>query len=395
MDQKSDKIDTSTPIDVEQGMRLEDAPSTPKDNEKIKAAEGLNPRKAKLDAIYANRLKEIEKESNFGAELVKDSAALEKETQNPEPESASSPDETDNVAIERTPADDKTNLPVQEQITDNDPVTEKLYTLKVDGVDLRLTEQQLIDRAQKGIGAEKRFEEARRLNEEAKQFIYGQPSQPQAPVYTNSALQGHPAVSEPLPDAVKEDFLNKLNFGSKDEQKKALDNLVSTVVSRSPTPASPDIGQIVNAATQNAINAMQSQQTIAVLGNEFSDVFSDKILSKAAGDLTNELGFKYMQAGVPKNFYEVSKEALSTIRNKYLKSEIQSNAQPTINSAAARPDVIQMDNKVAAKRAAPKPIVAVNATAKTEPTKPALKSGVGKSDTVSFMRQSRGQPLYS
>ena len=66
-----------------------------------------------------------------------------------------------------------------------------------------------------------------------------------------------------------EDFLNKLNFGSKDEQKKALTNLVSKVVNQSPTQAQPDIGQIVNLATQNAVAQMQSQQTMASLGSQY------------------------------------------------------------------------------------------------------------------------------
>ncbi len=389
MANKSDKIDNSTPIEVEDTMRLEDAPSS-KEPE-IEAAEGLNPRKSQLDAIYENRRKQMEKESNFGAEVIKESVAAD--LQNPEPETALSPAEnSEEAAPALAEADDKTAAPLVQEHTPE----EKLFTLVVDGVPLKLTESQLIERAQKGIGAEKRFEEARRLNDEAKSFLYGtQPSQPQAPVQQHSAPQGYPAKPIDLDDSTAEDFLNKLNFGSKDEQKAALKTLVSKVATQSPTQAIPDIGQIVNAATQNAVAAMQSQQTMASLGNQYPDVFSDNILSTAAGILTNQLREKYEQAGVQKTFWEVSNEALSTVRSKYVKSTDTVAQQPTINTVPVTPQVAPMDAKIVAKRAAPKPIVAVNAKAQVESSKPAYKTGVGKSDTVNFLRKSRGQELYN
>lgn len=385
------KTDNTTPIEPETGMWLEDAPS---DKPSIEAAEGLNPRKSQLDEIFANRQKQIEKESNFGAELT---AASEETPQNPEPPVEAPPSDgqpPEVVAPTTIPAEDQPTVVAQDQI--EQPEGEPLYTLRVDGIDLKLTKDQLIERAQKGIGAEKKFEEASRIRREAEQVLYhAQPSQPQAPAQQNSAPQGHPQKPIELDDSTAEDFLNKLNFGSKDEQKAALRNLVSKVATQTPPQAMPDIGQIVNMATHNAVNAMQSQQQMANLGAEFNDVFNDYPLTMAAGALTNQLVQKYQQAGVNKTLYDVSREALATVRERYVRKADDSALEQPTNSAPSSPQVVQMDNKIAAKRAAPKPVVAANVKASTEPTAPKAKSGQGKSDTVSWMRQGRGQPIYS
>lgn len=390
MAKKSENADNTTPIEVEQGMRLEDVTS-PKDQE-IEAAEGLNPRKSQLDSIFENRRKQIEKESNFGAEVVKDSAEAENA---PEPPPVEGDDITP-VAAASSPADDKPTAPVQEPTIETPPANpdEELFTLKVDGVDLKLTKDQLIERAQKGIGAEKKFDEAARLRQEAERLVYGtQPLQPQAPAPQNSAPQGHPVE---LDDSTVEDFLNKLNFGSKDEQKAAVKNLVSKAASQAPTGTQIPIEQLVNAATQNAVATMQSQQIMADLGKEYPDVFSDNLLSTAAGQLTNQLRDKYTQTGVSKTFLDISREALSTVRDKYIKAPASVPTQPATNSTAVQaPTVVQMDDKVAAKRAAPKPVVAVNKTAPAAPSAPKLNSGAGKTDTVAWLRQKRGQPVYN
>lgn len=373
----------TTNMEVEQVMRLEDAPS---DKPSVEAAEGLNPRKGPLEEIYANRLKQIERESNFGAELSKESVA----ELSPEPEQPT--DSVPSPEVEAIPA-----LPAEEDKTidlvrDQTPV-EKLYTIRDGDVELKLTEKQLVERAQKGLGAERKFQEASALRQEAERFLYGQqPSQQQAPAQQNSAQQEYPKPME-LDDSAAEDFLNKLNFGSKDEQKAALKSLVSKLPAQSSTAAMP-IDQIVNAATQNAVAALQSQQTMAALGAEFKDVFQDPLLSNAAGILTNQLRDSYAKAGIAKTFWEVGTEALATVRNKYIKSDSVSS-QPQLTTIAPTTQVIQMDDKIAAKRAAPKPVVAANVKAQTETTKPTMKSGNGKSDTVNYMRQLRGQPIYS
>ena len=88
---------------------------------------------------------------------------------------------------------------------DNDEGDQRTYKITVDGEELELTEKQLVERAQKGIGAEKRFQQAAEMRKAAEneRAVYQQEQANLAAHIQNLQQQAAILAAQDVPDMQK------------------------------------------------------------------------------------------------------------------------------------------------------------------------------------------------
>ncbi|HKS73272.1 MAG TPA: hypothetical protein VJQ82_08745 [Terriglobales bacterium] len=274
------------------------------------------------------------------------------------------------------------------------PVQPQKIPLVVDGQRLEVTPDELVQLAQKGLSAQQRWQEAARMRQEA-QAMLAQPPTPQA----QPQQQTPPAADDLVPDTLARDVARRLNYGTEEEQIKAIRDLVAGVQAKSGerTPQGPAPQELVNAAVTNALAAVDFRSTLAALGQEFPKVFEDTDLTEMAGrrvyKAKQEQAIR-VQQGLPvqlKPDYELMRDACKFVQDRYILPQGTPQAKPngqTPNPSQAAPSVTVDPARVERKRAAPKPPAAANRVAQA----PAEKPPPTPSDVVAWMRQKRHQP---
>lgn len=378
-------LDSAPPADRQDALPVNQDPQPDQP-----PAQPINPREAKMAEIFANRATAIQNELQLGKEIAAEGLQ--------EPVSAE-PDAPPKGAEPQGDAPPVDAAPQSGGDGQEPPAAAPApkIPLRVNGQQLELTQEELIAMAQRGIGADERFREAARMRDEA-QRLHAQPipqnTQPQP-------VAGHPAPQAPQPEAVvldqaaARDLARRMNYGSEEDQVQAIQDLGGIIAKQLQGRASqaPSPDQLVQSASLRALETIRFENNLATVMNEFSDVFSHRALTIAAADEVNQLRFKYQTIGAPKSDLDLYREACTKIRDNYLPKapsadappQPQPNPNPPVQSA---PNVINMNDRIERKRAAPKPPVAATRTAQdTAQTERYMPQNI-----VANMRKSRGQP---
>lgn len=358
----------TTELEVPQTMHIEsvEGANTPPENQQ----EIHNPNKEVMDAIYEKRKQRLlaEEATQLGDDLKVIEIPAEALPEEKSEESAAPlPAE---VATEPTP-DPAAGAKLPEKIS-----------LKIEGKDIDVPMDTLVTLAQKGLSSAKTWDEAAQMKREAQELMFSmkQNTQPQAD--TDNAKQ---SVTDK--DQIRE-IAKRINYGSEEDQVNALLEYGATIEARlGGRSQGPPPEQLVQAATQNAVNQIKFEQDQAIIAKEFPEVFKDKHLSLLAGNIAGEKRLEaenhYRQTGVLKPLVDIWRESLTEVKTKYV--PVQS--APPVQAASK---VVDMTDKIERKRAAPQPPAAVNRIATENPTP----KGVNPSSIVAKMRKARGQPAY-
>lgn len=365
----------TTEIEIPQTLHIEHTPEEPPPAPE----RPLTPRETMMKQIAANmevvRAKELGLAETY-ADEAREAAGLPPVPKPPaEVQSTEQPPEGDAAPpAVRSPA----AVPAP-PVAVQPPVGQKVK-LKVNGIDIDVSQEDALRLAQKGLAADMRFQEAAQMRQQAPQ------SQPQS-------HEAAPAVStQPkLDDTKLKELHRRIQYGSDDEGQAAIRELGTILVSQAqegrqqqPTP-----DQIAIYAAQQAKYALDYQAALNTLGQKFPEVFADDGLAALAGQRAQQLIGAYSQAGVAKPLFEIWSEACQTTKDRYHKGGEAPAPVPTQSSIkqplAAAPD------KLARKRAAPQQPVAANRTLAPPPEAPRANG----SDVVNRIRVSRGQPALN
>lgn len=332
--------------------------------------ESFDPRKDIMAEIVKNRQKILENESNVTAQQI----AEHEEVSAPKQEEylSSKPEE-----VVADPVVDKAG-------SSSAPATVEKYTIVVDGQPIEYTIDELRTQAQLGLGARKRFEEAAELRRQAEALMYAAPRQYSQP---ESAMNQDTQMQSDIPETELRDIAKRMNYGSEEEQVKALKDAGILFNKNAARPSGPTPQEVIAIATQNAIATLDVRQEQAILANEFKDIIADPALAVATDVIATQLFNKYQALGQSKTRMELLREAGQTAKDKYLRTPPSS---PEQKSTVPMQAVAPMQEKLERKRTAPQPPSAASKIA-SEPTKD---SRYSPSSVVAQMRKARGQGAF-
>lgn len=386
----------TTAITIPQGMYIEsgDGPvAKPMVIDEDTGREAVDPRKDVMDSIFENRNKQLQKELGIADEISK--ASIEDDRENdpaPEPAPADQPADKPQDA---PPKEGEGESSSQAEPEPAKTAQAEKRTIIVNGQTMQVTEEELIRMAQQSAAAQQTWQDAARLRREA-EHLYKQNTAPAQAVAAPSAPAA-PASTEILSEAKSKEYATRLNYGSEEDQAKALRDLVADVTNATkqapPTQAGLSQDQVIQAATTNALAIVEQRRVNQIISEEFKEVFQDNLLSHGAGILAAQLRQKYDMMGQPKPDLDIYREALGTVRDRYLKPSepAQDNPAPTSHpSVQAAVNAVPMKERLERKRAAPQPPAAANKTASDSPPAKAPTA----SETVNWMRSKRHQPTY-
>lgn len=313
-----------------------------------------DPRRDALSAIFESRNKVIEQELNNPA--FKAAEPPESEPTSPEPEPTEEP-----KAAEPPPAISRAE-PAQPPQSVEPPST--IPVRLPDGSVTQVPTQQLIQLANIGYHAQQ-------------QFLYGQQ---QAPAPTA------PVKEEPKPilDAeTAKELAKRLNFGTEEDQVKALQDLGQTVAQKvAPAAPAANPDEIVN----RVVAEIELKQNLQTIQAEYPEIWNSRALTAAAMQQLVDKRAVYAQQGVQKQNLELYREVCNDIRalTKPLQGNLDNGVtNPPVQAAPA------MKERFERKRAAPQPPAAANKIADDAPARKALTG----SDIVNAMRKARGQSV--
>lgn len=340
----------TTEIHIPESGLVEETPSRNSDRESSDPGEATFKDDAR-EAIFARRKEFLEKQTGMMetgttvTDPITENAAEESAQEIPETVRVSEP-----VAANTPPA---AALPTRDERAEELPPQK--YKIIVDGQPIEYTLEELQQQAQLGVGARKKFDEAAKMRQEAQNLIFAsqQNSQPQA---VNNQL-AQPQLQD-IPETELRDIAKRLNYGSEEEQAKALRDAISLGMNRGQlNQLTPDA--IINVATQNALNVLSAQQEQEILKNEFKEIIADPAIAYATDFMANQLSQKYAALGQQKTRLELLREAGNMAKERYLKP---ATSQPN-SSVHLTPTVVDMTNKIERKRTAPQPPNSANKVA--------------------------------
>ena len=355
----------ATPQVTEHSPNLKQKDDQPEQTPKAEASEPkepINPRKAIMDSIYANREKSYQKELEYAA-AVSMGATVDPIL-----------DESSPISEERTSSgDDKEPVDhsaAQKVAPENKEIVKKKYIIA--GQQVELTEEELAGLASRTVQAEQRLQQV-------PQQIYQQPQYQQVqPQQVQPQAQQPPEFDNRLKEIAR-----KITYGNEEESTTALGDLVGLTAGLVQRPQGPTPDQIVQAATQNAVAHLQFKQNLDTIANEYKDVFEKRSSTLVAADLVNSLRSRYATIGIQKPDVELYREACKLTREEFgtSPSTVKQNGE---TQTVAQPN---LQNKLERKRAAPQPVATAHKISHADPAK----SAPTGSDIVARMRKSRGQ----
>jgi len=306
----------------------------------------------KREAIFAKRREQIERE-NASIEA----SAVEPIIDNAVEESV--PETLEVVSPPSEPVAAKSD-PTTASPPEQDLPPEK-FPINVNGQIVEYTIDELKQQAQLGVGAREKFNEAARMREDAQRLMFASQQHSQPLAQNNQQVQPQEVD---IPEKELRDIAKRLNYGSEDEQVKALKEagILFSKTAVQPNQLTPEV--LVDVATRNAINVITAQQEQDILKSEFKDIVSDPALAYATDFMANQLTQKYSALGQQKTRLELLREAGNMARERYLKPALASSQSNS--SASSAPIIADMANKVERKRAAPQPPNSANKVASDE-----------------------------
>lgn len=286
-------------------------------------------------------------------------AAREEELANVNDDGSTEPFKADKPA----PAEEDAAAPAAEEsapATEDPPAEPKRYKLKVNGRELELTEQELIDRAQKIEAADDYLRQAAEAKRRA-----AEPAAPPGPT---------PEELQRLQDEEDRALVRAIQMGTEEEAAAALRKLrtqASATARPSDQSLTPDdVSRVID-------ERLEFNRAIERFRTEYSDIEGDPYLKKLALDRDAEL----LAQGDRRPYWDRYEEIGRDIRS--WKEKL---------APASRPDQPSFQDKEQRKAAAPK--VPVAASAKTKPPAPADDEDETPSAIIANMAKSRGGPQW-
>lgn len=266
---------------------------------------------------------------------------------------------TEPYKVERTAEPEaEAEAPAAEPAPAPEPEPEaKKYRLKVNGRELELTEQELIERAQKIEAADEYLRQAA----EAKRRAAEVPALPAGPT---------PEELQRLQDEEDRALVRAIQMGTEEEAAAALRKLRTQANAERPSFTQDDVSRVID-------ERLEFNRAIEKFRTEYTDIETDPFLKKLALDRDAEL----LAQGDRRTYWE---------RYDEIGREIRSWKERLV--PAARPDQPTFQEKEQRKAAAPKaPVVA---SAKTKPPAPADDEDETPSAVIASMAKSRGGPQW-
>ena len=317
----------------------------------------VDPRKAIMDKIYANRGEQFKRELQYAASFEPERADGEDLPTVPEPQEAQSAEPSQAQAPARAP--------------EHAPEQPSRRAINVNGQVLELTQAEIDHLAQRAIYA-------------SQQPQAYQPQAPQ-PLAPPSQAQQLPRSEGVDPNALKE-IARRITYGSEDESVGALQDLVGLTTRLAQQPNGPTPDQIASAAAQRAVAQVQFENNLNAIGREYADIFNDSDMTVIAARKVGELRSKNNVLGVQKSDLDLYREACQLTREKFGRAETTPVTNKTLPAEQPLAPALSQ-GRVERKRAAPQPAAAVNRTQAMEQTNRAPTA----SDIVNAMRKQRGQ----
>lgn len=397
---------TSTNIEPHQTMHIQSGPTPDEqaaraaavaprtDSPDDPATPQNNPRADMMASIFAKRNAQIEAEMN---RVVDEPQPIEQprepsaQTQEP-PVQAQEPVQVQPVQAQHQPAQPQGHaLP-------------ETIAVNIGGTVMNIGRDELMRLAQTGLQATQVYNEATQLRESAQRLIGAGQQAPQQAQPAPRAQQAPQAATPVFDEARAREISQRLNYGSPDEQAKALSDLGTTIqnaVAQQLASAQPQVNpnDLVQNVSRQVMATVQNQRNLETIASEFSDVFNDAELSYAAGYRANMVSQADARMGRTRPQIDVYREVLTDIRNRYIAPRSNQPVQPSAGQApantnppvqAATPVAQQMSDRIERKRTAPQPPVAANVRSKGE----SEKRYPSNSEIVSQMRKSRGQSAF-
>lgn len=246
----------------------------------------------------------------------------------------------------------------------------QLRTIQMpDGHVFHVTEDQLVQLAQRGVVATAALQQAPQMP-------------PQAPP--------HAPPAEPQPALARDkaaDLAQRLTYGSPEDAAQAIQDLASLVAR--PTGPQIDPAQIRREAVAETMQHMQLQADLNVIGQEFPTIFNSRALTLGAAAELNEIRQRDFALGANRPYIDQYREACQAVAAQVpgqLRSTGDTAANPSALQAAPEPD------KLERKRAAPRQPVGVSRVASLGEAEP---RGSSASQVIEKMRAQRHQPAMS
>lgn len=272
--------------------------------------------------------------------------------------------------------------------------TVRTHRILVNGRQIEMPEQDLYRAAERGVYAEARvqhanatLEEARRLAAASGQTIPGEGRPLPAP----AAPTATPAPSGLDSDAARE-LARELLYGDEEKVAEAVQRLVQA---RQPAQAAPIDPRQIEEAVWNRLNGTRTLETaLETFGREYQDIVADVDLTTLTAQYVQGYRNHYAQTGTQRSELELFREAGDAVRDRLNGWRGVAPAQPNGGQptpATTPQPAVAPGARIAIKRATPQAPAA--ASAPQEPATPPLRSGMTPSETVAWMKRTRGQPV--
>lgn len=338
-----------------------------------------NPREEIMRDIHAKRAKQLQNELDTGAAMTPMAQPID---ETPEPAAPSVAAPTNDAAGSSPPAPQgeeadlkaASSTEAAQAPTDDDSVK---YKIKVNGREMDVSLEEMKSLAQKSAAAQEAWQQANQMRQQAQQMMFQQP--PQQNYTQQPSAQGvQPSIPQQnksnVSDEMADKFARDMNYGSAEEQRKAIRELVDNVVA-STGRSQPTPNELVQGAAQQALAAVRHEQAVSMVGKEYEDVFKDADFTQLAMTqlqrIVQDQQARY-QAGLPvqpRSGYEVMREACQYVRDKFVKPlappQQDTAPQTTVQAAVVAP----MQERLERKRAAPQQPQAANKVATEAPRK--------------------------
>jgi hypothetical protein len=272
--------------------------------------------------------------------------------------------------------------------------TVRTHRILVNGRQIEMPEADLYRAAERGVYADASVRHANQILEEARRVAAasGQPIPGGGPSPASAVPTAQSEPSGLDPDAARE-LARELLYGDEEKVAEALQR-----IAQPRQPAAPAIDP--NRIAEDVINRVNGTRTLEnaleTFGREYQDIVADVDLTTLTAQYVQAYRQQYAQTGTPRTELDLFREAGNAVRGTVDRirggTQAQSNGgQPTPAPQPAAMPAANNGARIAIKRATPQAPAA--ASAPQEPATPQLRSGMTPSETVAWMKRTRGQPV--
>jgi hypothetical protein len=249
--------------------------------------------------------------------------------------------------------------------------TPQLFPIEVNGGVVHVTQEQLLALARDGA----KFHTQQQAPQPP-------PRQAQPPQQQTPAPVPQPFLDENTAKAMA----RQIAYGSEEEGAQALANLAANIAQRVQA-SQVDPNRLAQVTAAHVRDQMTLESNLQTIGQEFPEIFGDTTRSQLAALKLHEIRQRDAALGVQKSNLELYREACSMVRTSLGTPQPRpaENTPPPVPQAAPN-TVVSRDDRLAGKRAAPRPVRP--ASQRAPETMERAPTGA---EIVNQMRKARGQ----